>query len=536
MLVRLGAAVALAAAACAAVTGTARAGTALIVTGHGWGHGVGMSQWGAYGYALHGWNYKRILSHYYPGTKIGQEGEPQVRVLLTQGAGVVTIGCATPMRVTDGRRLTRKLAPGNYGVGPKLSLPVKRNGTGLSFGHLAVFDCPRAPLTFDGRPYHGTLVVRNQGGHVSVVNSLSLDTYLRGVVPSESPSHWPLAALEAQAVAARSYAVSQLRPNAFYDVVPTTSDQVYGGVMAERPRSDEGVYKTLGQVVTWGGQVARTYYSSSSGGRTESVQDAWPGTAPVPYLVSVPDPYDTYSPHHDWGPFEMSAGTLAGRLGLGSAIEAARIHRDDGWRADSVDFRLASGSVATRSGERVEQALGLRSNWFSIGSLSLKATSSHVLYGNPVRVVARAANVDGATLMQRAAGGPWRTVGRVQNGGSALSLDLHASTTFRVALAGTNGTSVSVAVAPRVRVQALSAKVLSGKVLPRPSAPVQVWRRVRGDWRVVAHPILNADGEFRTPLPLRAVDYKITVAAAGRLAAAQTYLHVTRQLLASLGP
>jgi hypothetical protein len=184
----------------------------------------------------------------------------------------------------------------------------------------------------------------------------------------------------------------------------------------------------------------------------------------------------------------------------------------------------------------VEQALGLRSNWFSIGSLSLKATSSHVLYGNPVRVVARAANVDGATLMQRAAGGPWRTVGRVQNGGSALSLDLHASTTFRVALAGTNGTSVSVAVAPRVRVQALSAKVLSGKVLPRPSAPVQVWRRVRGDWRVVAHPILNADGEFRTPLPLRAVDYKITVAAAGRLAAAQTYLHVTRQLLASLGP
>jgi hypothetical protein len=144
--------------------------------------------------------------------------------------------------------------------------------------------------------------------------------------------------------------------------------------------------------------------------------------------------------------------------------------------------------------------------------------------------------VDGATLQQRAAGGPWHTVGPVQDGGSALSLDLHASTTFRVALAGTNGTQVSVAVAPRVRVQALSAKLLGGKVLPRPSAPVQVWRRVRGSWRVVAHPILNEDGEFRTPLSLHAVDYKITVAAAGRLAAARTYLHVTRQLLASLGP
>jgi hypothetical protein len=96
--------------------------------------------------------------------------------------------------------------------------------------------------------------------------------------------------------------------------------------------------------------------------------------------------------------------------------------------------------------------------------------------------------------------------------------------------------SVSVAVAPRLRVQALSAKLVGGKVLPRPTAPVQIWRRVRGAWRVVAHPILNSDGEFRTPLPIRAVDYKITVAAAGRLAAARTYLHVTRQLLASLGP
>jgi SpoIID/LytB domain protein len=517
-----------------ATGGTARGGTALIVTGHGWGHGVGMSQWGAYGYALHGWTYKRILSHYYPGTKIGTFGEPQVRVLLTQGANVVTIGCATPMRVTDGRRLTRQLKPGNYGVGPKLALPVKKNGAGLSFGHLAVFDCARAPLTFDGRPYHGTLVVRNQGGHVSVVNSLSLDTYLRGVVPSESPSHWPLAALEAQAVAARSYAVSELRPTAFYDLVPTTADQVYGGVTAERPRSDEAVFKTLGQVVMWNGQVARTYYSSSSGGRTESVQDAWPGAAPVPYLVSVSDPYDTYSPHHDWGPFELSAGTLAGRLGLGSEIESAQIKRDDGYRAESVTFRLASGALATRTGARVEQALGLRTNWFSIGSLSLSTTSSHVLYGNPVRVVAHAANVDGAMLQQRAAGGAWRTIGPLRRGGSSMSLNLHANTDFRVALAGMKGTSVSVAVEPRLRVQALSARLLGGKVLPRPTAPVQVWRRVRGAWRVVAHPILNAEGEFRTPLPLRAADYKITVAAAGRLSAAHTQLHLTRELLASL--
>src|SRR5919204_4888060 len=157
--------------------------TTFAFSGHGWGHGVGMSQWGAYGYALHGWKYQRILSHYYPGTRMGRTGEPLVRVLLARGANTVTVGCAAQMRVTDGRRLTRKLPAGVYGVGPKLSLPVRRHGMGLSFGNLAVVDCARAPLTFDGRAYHGTLLLRSNGRQVSVVNSLALDTYLRGVVP-----------------------------------------------------------------------------------------------------------------------------------------------------------------------------------------------------------------------------------------------------------------------------------------------------------------------------------------------------------------
>jgi len=143
-----------------ATAGTARAATSLIVTGHGWGHGVGLSQWGAYGYALHGWKYRRILAHYYPGTKLSRVGDMRVRVLLTQGAASVTVGCATRMVVTDGRRLTRKLPAGTYGVGPRLVLPVRKNGAGFSFGHLAVFDCPRAPLEFDGRAYHGTLALR----------------------------------------------------------------------------------------------------------------------------------------------------------------------------------------------------------------------------------------------------------------------------------------------------------------------------------------------------------------------------------------
>ncbi len=498
-----------------ALAGTARAGTALIVTGHGWGHGVGLSQWGAYGYAVHGWRYHRILSHYYPGTRFGHVGEDRVRVLLARGAKVVTVGCSAPLRVTDGKRLTRKLPAGTYGVGPKLAFPVRRNGAGLSFGNLAVVDCPGAPLTLDGRAYHGTLAVRSNGRRVSVVNSLSLDTYLRGVVPSESPSRWPLAALEAQAVAARSYAVSELRPDSWYDLLPDTRDQVYGGVGAERPRTDNAIYRTLGQVLMWDGRVARTYYSSSSGGRTEAVQDAWAGSSPVPYLRSVPDPYDVYSPHHDWGPVALSPDRLAAKLGLGGDVESARIRRDDSWRVESVAFRLASGAEVSRSGERVARSLHLLSTWFSIGELRLSASRARVAYGDRVTLAARAANLKGgAVLQQRAAGGVWRTVRHVEQP-AQLRVRPQANTAFRLTVPGTRGTSVAVAVAPRVEVRPLGPRLLGGRVLPRPEAAVEVWRRERGRWRVVARPILDPHGRFRTPLPLRPVDYRITVAAGG---------------------
>jgi stage II sporulation protein D len=516
-----------------ATAGTARASTsALIVTGHGWGHGVGMSQWGAYGYALHGWKYRRILAHYYPGTTMGHVGDTRVRVLLAQGASSVTVGCATSMRVSDGKRLGRMLAAGTYGVGPRLVLPVRKHGAGFSFGHLAVLDCARAPLTFDGREYHGTLALRSKGGGVSVVNGLPLDTYLRGVVPSESPSHWPTAALEAQAVAARSYAVSELRPSSWYDLVPTTADQVYGGVAAERPRSDHAVFATLGQVLTWDGQVARTYYSSSSGGRTEAVQDAWPGSAPIPYLRSVPDPYDTYSPHHDWGPYDFSASRLAAALGLGSPVESVLVQRDSSLRAESVVFHLASGTVETRPAAGVARALHLLSTWFSIGQLQLSTSSTHLLYGNRVTVKARAMGIKEAVLQEQSSTGVWHALRNVRHP-LLLSFRPHASTAFRLVAPGTNGPPVSVAVAPRVQVHPLSPRVLAGEISPRPDGAVAIWRLVRGQWRVVGHPIVDASGKFETPLPLRPVAYRVTVAA-GKLAAAQTTVHLTRQMLQAM--
>jgi len=176
-----------------ATAGTARAATTLIVSGHGWGHGVGMSQWGAYGFARHGWGYRRILFHYYPGTHMKTGGEPNVRILLSQGAKVATIGCATQITVSDGRRFKGHLPAGTYGVGPRLALPVHHRAGVRPFAEgFADFSCPRALLTLGGRPYRGDLVVRSNGTTLSVINALELDEYVRGVVPCESPARWPI--------------------------------------------------------------------------------------------------------------------------------------------------------------------------------------------------------------------------------------------------------------------------------------------------------------------------------------------------------
>ncbi|MDX6480925.1 MAG: hypothetical protein QOG85_1435 [Gaiellaceae bacterium] len=522
--------VAMLAALCAS---SANGATTLIVTGHGWGHGVGMSQWGAYGYALHGWKYSRILFHYYPGTTIAKMGEPRVRVLLREGAGVVTVGCATRITVTNGHGFTGHLAAKTYGVSASLALPVDHPAWMHPFARgLAVFSCGRSPLRLDGRPYKGTLALRSNGTTLDVVNALKLDQYVRGVVPSESSARWPIAELEAQAVAARSYAVTHLHPSARYDLVPDTRDQVYGGVRVQKARSNKAVLMTKGEVLMYDGEVARTYYSSSSGGRTEAVEDAWPGATPIPYLRSVPDPYDTYSPNHDWGPFVYSPSGLASALGVGGSIASLAVERDSSLRVADVHMRLLSGQTVTVGGRAVTQALGLKSTWFSIGRLTVRASASRVLYGQSVRVVARAIHAKPAVLQQRRADGRWLTVRHVY-GSLALSLVPNASTAFRLRIPGVSSESVNVAVKPQLRVHPDGPNRLAGQVLPRVAGPVRVWRRVDGVWKVVARPYILQDGTFRTPLRLRPTTYRIT-AGSGEFAPVLRRLVITRSMLAAM--
>jgi hypothetical protein len=182
----------------------------------------------------------------------------------------------------------------------------------------------------------------------------------------------------------------------------------------------------------------------------------------------------------------------------------------------------------------VARALHLLSTWFSVGQLQLSTSSTHVLYGSRVAVAARAVDVKGAVLQEQSSGGAWHAVRSVQHP-TQLQLQPHASTAFRLVAPGTSGPPVSVAVAPRVQVHALSPRVLAGEISPRPDGSVAIWRVVRGRWRVVGHPIVDASGKFETPLPLRPVAYRVTVAA-GKLAAAQATVRLTRRMLQSLHP
>jgi SpoIID/LytB domain protein len=178
------------------------------------------------------------------------------------------------------------------------------------------------------------------------------------------PHDWAAAALRAQAVAARSYALATLDPDGRYDLVSDARDQMYGGIAAETAPTNLAVGATAGKVLTWKGKVALTYYSSTSGGRTEAVADAFPQVPAVPYLVAVSDPYDSLSPHHRWGPLRFRPRALARRLGV-PAVERIAVHRNASGRVAALVVHWQRGSRTLTGGE-VEHLLALPSTWFMV--------------------------------------------------------------------------------------------------------------------------------------------------------------------------
>jgi stage II sporulation protein D len=217
-----------------------------------------------------------------------------------------------------------------------------------------------------GGRYRDAIVLHRAGDEALVVNDVGLERYLYGVVPAEMPSAWPVEALRSQAVVARSYSVTSRRPSDPFDVYADIRSQVYRGVEGETARTSDAVRATGGVVVRHGTTVARTFFHSSSGGRTAAVEEVF-GGPPVSYLRSVEDPYDSLSPHHDWtlGLTDEEAAQRLATVVAGELVDIAVVARTPSGRAATV---RVTGTLGARDlpGTTARTLLGLRSAWFTV--------------------------------------------------------------------------------------------------------------------------------------------------------------------------
>ena len=488
-----------------APTATTVASTTFLVTGRGYGHGVGMSQYGAYGFAQNGATFEEILAHYYPGTNLGAAPVTVMRVLLAEGKKALAISSTVPYELEDAANTVVPLAAGTLALGPGLRVQAKQLEPPL-----IVRPGAAASLRFGGKPYRGVLEVRSDGKRLTLVNRLGLELSLQGVVPGEMPSAWPAEALEAQAVAARSYAVASRVAGKSFDVYADVRSQVYGGQAIETPEATEAVKTTAGSALLFAGKVATTFFYSTSGGKTAAAVDVF--GKPVPYLVSVPDPYDSLSPYHRWGPVAIPAGTVAKALHAPGVTDLVVATASAG-RAKLVVARTPEGDISV-PGTVVRAGLGLRSTWFGTGALTLRRPANPVTYGGAAKLVATVRGVAGAALQARVAGA-WQTVRTAPTGASSVLVTPKASTVYRLATATGQGPTTQLLVAPRVTFDGGAGTVTP----PLPGAAVVLESLDGETWRTLGRTTVGADGSYLFGVRLGPGVYRARVPAGRGLAA-----------------
>jgi stage II sporulation protein D len=321
--------------------GSTPIGETVTFYGRGYGHGVGMSQYGARGRALEGATATDILAHYYQGATLGAvplTTPIRVRVLNDFKAS------ATRPLVLYGRRAAWRFdgSPATYPAGARIEVrpTVTATATGVSVtwrvkviastGEIlragaigtfrlrgvnssTTFQVASRTSSFD--LYRGVIRVglKTSAPLANATNELTLERYLRGVVPAEMPATWPVEALKAQSIAARSYAARRLRPGtSWFDVTDDSSSQVYRGLLGEKPATTAAIAATAGVVLMSGSSIANTLFHSTGGGATENNENVFVSASgskvagPVSYLRGSADrradgtAYDSASPYATW--------------------------------------------------------------------------------------------------------------------------------------------------------------------------------------------------------------------------------------------
>jgi stage II sporulation protein D len=488
-----------------------------VITGRGWGHGVGMSQWGANGFARRGTDYRRILAHYYRGTAITRAPVAKVRVLLTGGKATLTISSEAPFRVRDAAGKVKSLT-GKHVIGPGLRVKAKGAKQRTALEAPLVFLPGDEPLQL-GRRYRGTIQVDRVGQRLRAINVVRLEQYLYGVVPAEVPDDWPAEVLKAQAVAARSYALATRKIGGAFDLYPDVRSQVYRGVDEEEDTTNAAVDETAGQVLTYAGRLVIAYFHSTSGGRTASVQDVWPGSKPTPYLVGVDDPYDSISPHHVWGPIVIPAARLQRVLKAPGRLLDVRTTVNGSSRADTVFGIGTQGEGSARAGD-LRRELDLRSTWFRIGVLALPQPPKPHVFGGTTRLTGTGRGVAGFQLEHRGPTG-WRAVATpkvASDGTVSIPVRPTATADYRLALGSVRTAAVRLGVAPQVRLSPVTDPMeLRGTIRPAiVGADVEIQRLAGQVWRTVGRTTVVEGGTFTAPMYVPPASYRARVPTPGR--------------------
>jgi SpoIID/LytB domain protein len=374
-------------------TGPTTLGSSIRLHGRGYGHGVGLSQYGARGRALAGQQAEHILAHYYRDTELGSVAlDTPIRVRLYSGLAasstkpVLIVARGGEWRIDgvstifpkDARLEVRPSASGGTVtwrarvVSPAGS--ILRDAPITTFRvhgqtSFTTFEVAAKPDTRDR--YRGSIRVglSSTAASASITNELRLELYLRGVVPAEMPSTWPTQALEAQAIAARSYAARRLRPGtSYFDVPDDSSSQVYLGIEGEKATTSAAVTATAGMVIKRGSEIANAMFHSTGGGATEHNENVYVNAAgsivagPVSYLRGGPDrradgsAYDAAAPYATWSTASYSRAALSsifsadGRTAVGTLSALDLTDRGVGGRLRSVTL-IGSGGTKRVSGD-----------------------------------------------------------------------------------------------------------------------------------------------------------------------------------------
>ncbi|MCB0911408.1 MAG: SpoIID/LytB domain-containing protein [Propionibacteriaceae bacterium] len=369
---------------------------AVTVVGAGWGHGKGMSQWGAYGAASKGLSYAEIIDFYYPGTTLKTATNQTMRIWITADNNnkvyfrpdsglIVKDSAGKKVTLPTGSKYTKWRI---NRVGSKRVLAYRstsgkyvRYSNSLNPGrvwYVKNTKTNKVRLVIPGgttKTYRGRIAAKFSGSGMRTVNHVPMESYLRSVVPAEMPASWNADAVRAQAVAARTYAAWMKANTSYsgYDLCDTSACQVYKGVEYEHPSSDAAIEASANKMAMYKGAPALTMFSSSNGGWSAS------GGSGYPYLKAQKDPYDGVKRDQSWS-VTLSSTKIQNAYSSIGKLEAVQVTERDGdgtygGRVETIKIKGSKGSV-TVSGGTFKSKFGLKERLFKIVGGSVSTASS----------------------------------------------------------------------------------------------------------------------------------------------------------------